>query len=146
MQHTRMRTVGGAVGRLAGGGYAYMRDVLDANQGHHGTLAAAAAALRVDADALEAEVAAFRSAMRAETEDPYGQTGRPPDGGPYLVIDPRTFPRFRRLRGGQLDLQMRALRLDCTPIPGLYVAGNTAAGAMLDTPWAATATVSPGHS
>jgi fumarate reductase flavoprotein subunit len=116
------------LGTYPGVGYAYMQDVLDAAQAHHGTIPEVAAALDIDGDALEAEIAAFGSAMRGEAVDRFGRPagGRPPDGGPYLVLGPGRYRCFNGQAAISCDLRMRALRPDGNPVPGLFVAGNAA--------------------
>ena len=111
-------------------GYAYMQDIINAGQGHHGTLGEIAKALGIDGDALEAEVAGYAAAMREGRPDPHGRpAGTPPDDGPYLAIGPGRFRCYNGPAAVRSDLQMRALRPDDTVIPGLFVAGNTAAKA-----------------
>jgi fumarate reductase flavoprotein subunit len=111
-------------------GYAYMQDILNAGQGHHGTLPEIANALAINSDALQAEVADYAAAMREGQPDPHGRpAGHPPDNGPYLAMGPGRFRCYNGPAAVRSDLQMRALRPDNTVIPGLYVAGNTAAKA-----------------
>jgi succinate dehydrogenase/fumarate reductase flavoprotein subunit len=116
------------LGTYPGVGYAYTRDVLDAAQAHHGSIHEIAAALDMDGDALEAEVAAFGSAMRGETPDPFGRPadGRGPDGGPYLFLGPGRYRCYNGQATVSCDLEMHALRPDGSPVPGLFVAGNSA--------------------
>jgi succinate dehydrogenase/fumarate reductase flavoprotein subunit len=119
------------LGTYPGVAYAYMRDVLDAAQAQHGSIPEIAAALDMNGDALEAEITAFGSAMRGETPDPFGRpaNGRGPDGGPYLVLGPGRYRCFNGQAAVNCDLWMRALRPDGNPVPGLFVAGNSAARA-----------------
>lgn len=116
------------LGTYPGVGYAYMQDVLDAAQAHHGSIPEVAAALNIDGDALEEEIAAFGSAMRGETPDPFGRPagGRALDGGPYLVLGPGRYRCFNGQAAISCDLRMHALRPDGSPVPGLFVAGNAA--------------------
>jgi fumarate reductase flavoprotein subunit len=108
--------------------YAYMQDILDAGQGHHGTVDEVADALGLDGEALTAEIATFGSAMRGETPDTYGRpaNGRAPDSGPYLVVGPGRYRCFNGSATVSCDLEMHAVRPDGAPIPGLFVAGNCA--------------------
>lgn len=119
------------VGTFPNVGYAYAQDVLDSGQAHQGSLREIAAALGINADALEATARDFTAAMRGEVPDPFDRpaSARPPAAGPYLAVGPC---RFRCFNGGgavSCDLRMRALRPDGTTVPGLFVAGNTAARA-----------------
>jgi fumarate reductase flavoprotein subunit len=116
------------LGTYPGIGYAYMQDVLDAGQAHHGTIPEIATALGINGHALQAEIAAFASAMRGDTVDPFGRpaSGRVPDSGPYLVIGPGRYRCFNGQAAISCDLRMRALRPDGHPVPGLFVAGNSA--------------------
>jgi fumarate reductase flavoprotein subunit len=116
------------LGTYPGVGYAYMQDLLDAGQAHHGSIPEVAAALDIDGPALEAEIATFGSAMRGETPDPFGRAagGRAADSGPYLVVGPGRYRCFNGQATISCDLRMRALRPDGHPVPGLFVAGNAA--------------------
>jgi hypothetical protein len=116
------------LGTFPGVGYAYMQDLLDAGQAQYGAIAEVSAALRIDGEALQAEMERFGAAMRGEALDPFGRpaSGRAAAPGSCLVLGPGRFRVFNGQASASCDLRMRAQRADGSAIGGLFVAGNVA--------------------
>ncbi|ETW10967.1 fumarate reductase/succinate dehydrogenase flavoprotein domain-containing protein [Roseivivax marinus] len=93
------------------------------------TVADVARAQGLDGEAAEAAVAEYNTAAQAGEADRFGRTefGLAPLEPPFYSC--RTVPALFHTQGGlKVDADGRVLRLDGTPIPGLFAGGGAAAG------------------
>lgn len=95
---------------------------------HADTVAGLAEKMRVDADALTAELARVERAATGAEPDRFGRTSFDHVlEGPYAAV--RIVPALFHSQGGLVvDGDARVLRPDATPIEGLYASGGAANG------------------
>jgi flavocytochrome c len=95
------------------------------------TLGELAAAYKIPADALKAEVAKYNGFLKAGHDDEFGKPfpkdAAPIESGPFLAV--RLWPKVHHTMGGALiNEKAQVVGLDDKPIPGLYAAGEVTGG------------------
>ena len=103
--------------------------------GHGDTLAEAAAAAGVDAEALAATVETYNSYVEAGEDAEFGRSAEyltvKISDGPYYIVEQK--PRFATTMGGLvIDEALEVINTDGAVITGLYAAGEVVGGVMGD--------------
>ncbi len=103
--------------------------------GHGDTLAEAAAAAGVDAEALAATVETYNSYVEAGEDAEFGRSAEyltvKISDGPYYIVEQK--PRFATTMGGLvIDEALEVINTDGAVIIGLYAAGEVVGGVMGD--------------
>ena len=118
-----------------------VQEYLDANGtalpvfGHGDTLAEAAEAAGVDADALAETVELYNSYVEAGEDADFGRSAEymtmPIGDGPYYIVEQK--PRFATTMGGLvIDTDLHVINKDGEIINGLYASGEVVGGVMGD--------------
>lgn len=104
--------------------------VLQGNVFKGETLAELAAQTGMDAEKLKANIEEYNEACRTK-HDPYGKTPEnlryPVENGPYYAVKMQ-ISNLGTLGGVRVSEKLEAVDSNLSPIPGLYVVGNDAAG------------------
>ena len=103
--------------------------------GHGDTLAAAAEAAGIDAEALAATVEAYNGYVEAGEDAEFGRSAdymtMKIGDGPYYIVEQK--PRFATTMGGLvIDEALEVINTDGAAIPGLFAAGEVVGGVMGD--------------
>jgi len=103
--------------------------------GHGDTLAAAAEAAGIDAEALAATVEAYNGYVEAGEDAEFGRSAdymtMKIGDGPYYIVEQK--PRFATTMGGLvIDEALEVINTDGAAIPGLFATGEVVGGVMGD--------------